>query len=319
MKTMSAKPWPSLPSVDWTDTLETLHLWTQVVGKIRMGQAPWLNHSWSVTLYPTATGLGTSLVPYGGEGFELDFDFLRDELVLSTTTNERRVIDLAPRSVADFHAAVLEAMESVGMPVSIHPIPCELPDVIPFPEDTEHAAYVGSHARTLWRSLLDTTRVMNRFRAGFRGKSSPVHFFWGSFDLAVTRFSGRPAPPHGGGIPNFPLDVAREAYSHEVTSVGFWPGNREAPDPIFYAYAYPAPAGFAEAMVSPPEAFWLADLGEFVLPYAAVAGADDPDGMLLSFFESTHAAAAGLAGWDREALECSDPHGPDWWRNRPHA
>jgi hypothetical protein len=319
METMATKPWPSLPSADWTDTLETLHLWTQIVGKIRMGQAPWLNHSWSVALYPTAAGLGTSLVPYEDEGFGLNFDFLREELALSTTTGERRTIELEHRSVADFYASVMDAMESVGMPVSIDPKPSELPVVIPFPEDTQHATFVADHARALWRALLNASRVMNRFRAGFRGKASPVHFFWGSFDLAATRFSGRSAPPHGGGIPNFPLDVAQEAYSHEVTSVGFWPGNREAPDPIFYAYAYPSPAGFSEATVSPPEAFWLADLGEFVLPYAAVAGAEDPDGMLLSFFESTHAAAADLAGWDREALECSDPHGPDWWRTRPHS
>jgi hypothetical protein len=311
-------PWPGLPSEEWTDTLETLHLWAQIVGKIRMARAPWLNHSWSVPLYVTARGLGTSLVPHGVDGFELDFDFIDHRLLLGTTTGESREIALEPRSVADFYEAVMGAMTSVKMPVEIRPVPSELPDVIPFAEDTRHASYDPVHAHALWRALLQASRVMGRFRAGFRGKASPVHFFWGSFDLAVTRFSGRDAPPHAGGVPNFPLDVAREAYSHEVTSVGFWPGNRESPAPIFYAYAYPTPDGYPAARVEPEAAAWLDALGEFVLPYEAVAEASDPDATLTAFFESTHAAAADLAGWDREALECSEPFGPDWWRDRPH-
>ena len=316
--TSESSNWLQLPSDEWADTLETFHLWTQVVGKIRMVQTPWLNHSWSVPLYVTASGLATSIVPYGQEAFELEFDLHAGELVLTTTTGERRTVELRPRTVADFYGAVMGAMSSVGMPVEIHPVPSEIADAIPFDEDTKHSAFDKGHARALWGALLQANRVMTRFRAGFRGKASPVHFFWGSFDLAVTRFSGRTAPPHSGGIPNFPLDVAQEAYSHEVTSVGMWPGNREAPTPIFYAYAYPSPDDFANAPVAPAEAFWLAELGEFAITYDAIAGADNPDDALLTFFESTHAAAADLAGWDRAALECADPHGPDWWKKRPH-
>ena len=310
--------WPTLPSAEWTDTLETLHMWTQVIGKIRMVRSPWLNHSWSVPLYVSATGLETTLIPHEDEGFAFDFDFLRHQLHLKTTTGEQRSIPLHGKSVADFYGEVMESLESVKMPVEIRPIPSEVPEAIPFAEDTKHATYDPDHVRALWRALLSSNRVMTRFRAGYRGKASPVHFFWGSFDLATTRFSGKTAPPHGGGLPNFPLDVAQEAYSHEVTSVGFWPGNREAPDPIFYAYAYPSHADFSKATVAPKEAFWLDALGEFVLPYAAVAGAQNPEASLTAFFESTHAAAAELAGWDRHALECNDPHGPDWWVNRPH-
>jgi hypothetical protein len=316
--TPSAGAWPQLPSDSWHDTLETFHRWTQIVGKIRMAQAAWLNHSWGVPLYVTSRGLSTSLVPHGTDGFELEFDVLGGELTLSTTTGERRSVALKPRSVADFHGAVMEAMESVKMPVKIRPVPTEIPDATPFAEDTAHASYDADQVRALWKALVQANRVMGDFRAGFRGKASPVHFFWGSFDLAVTRFSGRTAPPHGGGLPNFPLDVAQEAYSHEVSSVGFWPGNREAPTPVFYAYAYPTPEGYKDAKVSPEQAMWLDELGEFVLPYDAVAKAGDPDAALMSFFESTHAAAADLAGWDRPALECSDPHGPEWWRDRPH-
>jgi hypothetical protein len=315
---MSNAAWPSLPVDAWTDTLETFHLWTQVVGKIRLVNAAWLNHSWGVPLYVSARGLTTTLVPYGSEGFELEFDLVADALVLTTTTGQRQTVELRPRTVADFYAAVMEAMRSVDMPVEIRTLPTEIPNAIPFDQDTTHASYDGGHVRALWRVLLQSARVMTDFRAGFRGKASPVHFFWGSFDLAVTRFSGRTAPPHGGGLPNFPLDVAQEAYSHEVTSVGFWPGNRDMPTPFFYAYAYPSPEGFADAAVAPEAAHWHPDLGEFILPYDAVATADDPDAALLAFFETTHAAAADLAGWDRQALECPDPHGPDWWRNRPH-
>ncbi len=308
--------WPTLPSGDWTDTLESLHLWTQIVGKIRMVQMPWINHSWSVPLYLTSRGMGTSLVPYGGHGFELEFDLLGHSLRLSTTTGEQRSVPLESRTVASFYSEVLDSMRSVGMPVRIHPVPSEIADAIPFPEDDKHQSYDPDHARALWQALIHSSRVFTRFRAGFRGKVSPVHFFWGSFDLAVTRFSGRPAPPHPGGIPNFPDDVAQEAYSHEVTSCGFWPGNREAPDPIFYAYAYPTPDGFATAKVHPAEAFWLEALGEFALPYDAVRKASDPDSYLMEFLESTHAAAADLAGWDRESLECRHPDGPDWWQSR---
>ncbi len=309
-------PWPVLPVDDWLDTLATLHLWTQIVGKIRLVHDHWINHSWSVPLYVTASGLATSLVPYGHEGFEIEFDLLDDRLHLRATTGRREEVELRPRSVADFYHEVMAAMERIGMPVSIHPVPSEIPDAVPFPDDEVHASYDGDHARPLWRALLQADRVFTEFRAGFAGKASPVHFFWGSFDLAVTRFSGREAPPHPGGIPNLPDDVAREAYSHEVTSAGFWPGNAESPTPIFYAYAYPTRDGYRDATVSPAAAFWLDELGEFALPYEAVRTADDPDGDLLAFLESTHRAAADLAGWDRTALEHDHPHGPHWWRNR---
>jgi len=308
--------WPELPVAEWSDTLATLHLWTQVVGKIRMACMPWINHSWSVPLYVTARGLGTALVPHGREGFSLEFDFLAGELRLDTTTGRRDALPLREQTVAEFHRRVLQQMADAGMPVRIHPVPSEIPDAIPFPEDDVHRRYQHAHAFALWRALLQATRVFTRFRAGYVGKASPVHFFWGSFDLATTRFSGRTAPPHPGGAPNFPDDVAREAYSHEVTSVGFWPGNAQAPKPIFYAYAYPTPEGFSDARVSPDAAGWQAELGEFVLPYAAVREATDPDQDLLSFLESTHAAAADRAGWDRAALEQTPPFGPDWWQER---
>ena len=309
--------WPELPWSDWSDTLETLHLWTQVVGKIRLVNSPWINHSWSVPLYLSTRGLRTSLVPYGDEGFELAFDLIGHRLELSTTTGELRTLTLEPMAVAAFHERVLAMMADVGMPVRIHPVPSELPDAVPFDEDTVHASYDRGHVEQLWRALLQAGRVMTRFRAGFLGKASPVHLFWGAFDLATTRFSGRTAPPHAGGMPNFPDDVAREAYSHEVTSVGLWLGNREAPAPVFYAYAYPTPDGFPAAEVHPSEAMWLDELGEFVLPYDVVAAAEQPDELLMSFFESTHAAAADLAGWERGDLECAHPQGPDWWAQRP--
>ena len=311
--------WPALPTDGWIDTLEAVHLWTQVVGKIRLGYAPWLNHSWSVPLYVSTKGLRTSLIPIGHEGVELEFDFTDHRLNIHTTTGHQRTIPLRSQSVADFHRAVLHAMESVAMPVTINPMPSEIPDAIPFGQDTVERNYEPDHAHSLWRALVQTDRALTRFRSWFKGKASPVHFFWGSFDLATTRFSGRTAPDHPGGIPNFPDDVAREAYSHEVTSVGFWPGNRDAPDPIFYAYAYPTPDGFSTAQVQPAEAFWLDDLGEFALPYATVATAEDPDGMLASFFDTTHAAAAELAQWDRATLECHHPEGPEWWQKRNEA
>jgi hypothetical protein len=311
-------PWPPLPATPvWIDTLETLHLWTQVVGKIRMVRSPWLNHSWSVPLYVSPTGLRTSLVPYGSEAFELAFDFATHRLDLSTSVGRSRSIRLEPKSVAEFYVEVMEAMAAVGMPVEINVTPNEIPAAIPFPDDTVHASYEPDHARALWRALLDTHRVLTRFRAGYLGKASPVHFFWGSFDLAVTRFSGRLAPPHPGGLPNFPGDVAREAYSHELTSCGFWPGNRAAPQAIFYAYAYPTPECYSTARVEPEASTWLAELGEFVLPYEVVASAPDPQATLLTFVESAHAAAADLAGWDRTSLECATPLGPDWWHTRP--
>lgn len=310
--------WPTLPVSDWADTIEAIHLWTQMVGKIRLGYSPWLNHSWSVPLYVSTRGLRTSMIPFGTDAAELEFDFGAHELSVHTTTGLRASIPLQTGSVSDFYQQVLDAMAEVGMPVSINPMPNEIPDATRFDQDTAVRPYDPSHAKALWQALVQADRVFSRFRADFKGKASPVHFFWGSFDLATTRFSGRTAPPHPGGMPNFPDDVAREAYSHELTSVGFWPGNRDAPEPIFYSYAYPTPDGFSAATVEPAEATWLDDLGEFALPYQAVATAEDPDATLASFFAATHAAAAELADWNRDDLECVQPEGPDWWRTRPH-
>jgi hypothetical protein len=308
--------WPQLPSADWGPTLATLHRMTQVVGKIRMVLTPWLNHSWSAPLYVDARGLGTSLIPHVPQAYEMTFDFADSVLRITATDGGRAQVPLAGRSVADFYAEVLAALADLGIAVTIHPVPSEIPDAVPFDEDTEHATYVPEHAQALWQALVQVHRVLLAFRAEFHGKASPVHFFWGSFDLCVTRFSGRPAPPHPGGMPNFPDDVAREAYSHEVSSVGFWPGSAASPDPIFYAYAYPSPTGFAEARVEPAAASWLPDLGEFVLPYEAVRTAPDPDGALLAFAESTHAAAAELADWEHATLVNPANRWGAWWHNR---
>jgi hypothetical protein len=295
-----------------------LHLWCQIVGKIRMACGPWVNHSWGVTLAVTSRGFGTSLVPYRDRAFELDLDVVDSRLHVTVTDGGTAAVPLDGRSVAAFHADVLAAMADLGLDVAINPLPSEIPGAVPFSGDDRPRGYDPDHARSLWLAMVQAHRVLGDFRAGFLGKASPVHLFWGSFDLATTRFSGRSAPPHPGGLPHFPLEVAREAYSHEVTSCGFWPGNADAPTPVFYAYAYPTPAGFADVPVEPPAATWVDELGEFVLPYDAVREADDPDATLLAFLERTHAAAADLAGWDRSALECRSPHGPDWWRTRPH-
>lgn len=315
---MSPHAWAELPTADWRPTIDTLHRWTQVLGKIRMTNSPWRNHSWSVALYVSPVGLTTSTIPYGDEAFELVLDLRNGRVVVARSDGEPAWFTLRDGlSVAEFHDKVHALMSKVGMPVEFSPMPSEIADAVPFTEDHAHARFVADHAHAFHRVLLSTSAVFERFRSGFRGKASPVHFFWGSFDLAVTRFSGREAPPHPGGLPNFPLDVAQEAYSHEVTSVGFWPGDADT-EPLYYAYAYPSPEGLANVPVSPPAAGWHDGLGEFVLPYAAVAASADPAGDLLAFCESTHAAAADLAEWDREALECTAPHGPDWWANRPH-
>ncbi len=308
--------WPELPYERWGPTRDALHLFSQVVGKVRMCCGPWVNHSWGVTFYVTAQGFGTGLVPYDGRSFQIDFDVTASVVRFAATDGGREEIPLRPMSVRDFHAAVLAAMERLGMPVTIAVMPNEIADAVPFDEDRAERAYDPGHARLLWLALVNAHRVFGDFRSHFQGKASPVHLFWGGFDLAVTRFSGRRAPDHPGGMPNFPLDVAREAYTHEVTSVGLWLGADSAPQPLFYAYAYPTPEGFAEAPVRPEAAFWYADLGEFVLPYDAVRGAEDPDAALMSFLETTHAAAADLAGWDRAELERPQGFGPEWWRER---
>jgi hypothetical protein len=278
-------------------------MWTQIVGKIRLAQTPWTNHSWHVPLYVTARGLGTSLIAYDGRAFEMDFDLLGHQLVIRVTDGAQRSIPLEARPVSDFHRDVFTALSELGLDIRIRTTPCELPDAIPFEKDTKHHHYDREFATRFWRALVQIDRVFREFRSRFIGKCSPVHFFWGSFDLAVTRFSGREAPPHRGGIPNFPDWVAREAYSHEVSSAGFWPGGGGVEYPSFYSYAYPAPDGFAKAPVSPAGAFYSDALGEFLLPYDEVRRATSPDDALLEFLQTTYEAAADLAGWNRSALE----------------
>ena len=299
----SRDSWPELPHAEWTDTLATLHLWTQIVGKVRLELSPWLNHSWQATLYVTPRGLTTSPIPYGSETFQIDLDFVDHGLMIATSEGSTISLQLKAQSVAEFYRDLMGALASLEVEVSIHPIPSEIESPIPFPDDLVHSSYEPEQVHLFWRSMVQSARVFETFRARFIGKCSPVHLFWGSFDLAVTRFSGRPAPKHPGGIPYLPDAVTVEAYSQEVSSCGFWAGNAAAPEPIFYSYAYPAPEGFSEHPVKPDAAFWLADLGEFVLPYEAVRTSDDPDATLTSFLESTYGAAADLAGWNRADLE----------------
>jgi hypothetical protein len=295
--------WPDLSHSAWSETLATLHLWTQIVGKIRLTLTPWLNHSWQTPLYVTARGLGTSPIPIGTEIVEIEFDFVGHRLNVRTSRGGERALPLRPQSVADFFFATIDLLASVGVTVAIKETPNEIPNPIRFSEDQIHATYDPAAARRFWRALVQADRVFKLFRSGFIGKSSPVHFFWGSFDLAVTRFSGRRAPPHPGGVPGLPDAVAREAYSHEVSSAGFWPGNEAFPRAAFYSYAYPEPAGFRDRP-APPGASFDATLGEFILPYDTVARSRDPDALLLDFLSTTYTAAAETGGWDRAALEC---------------
>ncbi|MGN6391959.1 MAG: DUF5996 family protein [Gemmatimonadales bacterium] len=295
--------WPALPYEPWKDTLATLHLWTQIVGKIRLVQSPWTNHSWHVPLYVTSRGLTTSPIPYGERTFTLEFDFVEHWLRIEPDAGPIETVALIPRSVADFHEELFARLRALGFAVAIRPMPCEIPDPTPLDRDTRHASYDADAAQRFWRALQQSDRVLKQFRARFQGKASPVHFFWGSFDLAVTRFSGRTAPPHPGGVPYLPDWVAREAYSHEVSSCGFWPGGDALPEPVYYAYAYPEPEGFKTAIVRPESARYHAGLGEFVLPYEEVRRARSPDETLLMFLQTSYEAAANLARWDRMALE----------------
>ena len=295
--------WPALPFAEWKETAGTLHMWTQIVGKIRMVQMPWVNHSWHVTLYVSSRGLTTSPIPHGNRTFAIEFDFIDHSLVIDTCDGDRRTLPLKQQTTAEFYAAVMTALEELNLAVEINPVPNEVDPAIPFAEDREHASYDSEAAHRFWKALIQVDRLFGEFRARFTGKASPSHFFWGSFDLAVTRFSGRTAPRHPGGFPNMPDAVTREAYSHEVSSVGFWPGGETMPQAIFYSYAYPTPDGFADATVLPDATSWSADLGEFVLPYDAVRTADDPDATLLAFMQSTYEAAAKAGKWDRDALE----------------
>lgn len=302
--------WPALPLDEWQETYATLHRWTQIVGKVRLARMPWINHSWHATLYVTSRGLTTSPIPCGTRSFQIDFDFIEHQLLIRTSDGEVRSLALRPRSVADFYRELMAQLRALGIETAIHPRPNEVEDPIPFAEDEQHASYDAEAANRFWRVLVQTDRVLTEFRAGFIGKCSPVHFFWGSFDLAVTRFSGRPAPRHPGGVPNLPDWVAREAYSHEVSSAGFWPGGGGISYPAFYSYAYPEPEGFREAPVRPAGAFYSSELREFILPYDEVRRAGSPAAALREFLESTYQAAADLGRWDRSALERpSDPRG----------
>jgi hypothetical protein len=300
--------WPALPFAEWKATCKTLHMWTQIVGKIRLALTPWINHSWHVTLYVTARGLTTSPIYVGSRALQIDFDFIDHELQIVTSEAENVVIKLRPLSVAAFYREVMNALEVLECPIEINTTPNEVDPAIPFEKNETDAAYDSEYANRFWRVLLQSDRVFKEFRSEFCGKCSPVHFFWGSFDLAVTRFSGRTAPQHPGGVPHLPDAVTREAYSHEVSSLGFWPGNEMMSEPIFYSYAYPAPDGFAEAKVRPAFASYNAQLKEFVLPYEQMRQAESPDAALLEFAHSTYDAASTLGSWDRAALTEVKPH-----------
>jgi hypothetical protein len=300
--------WPQLPLEAWADTFATLHMWTQIVGKIRLRESAPINHGWHSTFYVTSRGFTTSPIPHGGRTYQLDFDFIEHALRVQVSDGRTALLALEPQTVAAFYRRLMDALESLGIQVRIHGRPNEVVDPIPFARDEVHRAYDAEFAGRFWRVLVQSDRVFKRFRSRFIGKCSPVHLFWGGLDLAVTRFSGRRAPEHPGGIPNLPDAITREAYSHEVSSCGFWAGSSgsSVAYPVFYAYAYPEPEGFSQARVGPSDAFYSQDLREFILPYDTVRTAADPDQVLLEFLQSTYEAAANLARWDRAALERAD-------------
>ena len=307
MRSRDTAVWPTIRVADWIATRDTLHLYTQVVGKVRMANEPLVNHWWNIALYVSARGLTTSRMPHPtGPSFQIDFDFIDHVLTIETAADESRALPLEPRSVADFYAAVLGLLDELGVPTPIWSMPVEIADAIPFPDDTKHASYDPDAVNAFWRALVQMDRVFKIFRARFVGKASPIHVFWGALDLAYTRFSGRPAPKHPGGAPNCGPQVMWEAYSHEVSSAGYWPGG-PAEEGVFYAYAYPEPPGHRDCTVAPDGARWDDDLGEFVLPYEIVRQAADPDATLLAFLQSTYDAAATTAHWDRAALD------RQWW------
>lgn len=295
--------WPALPLAEWQDTYTTLHMWTQIVGKTRLALAPMENHWWQVPLYLTPRGLTTSAIPYDTRSFAVDFDFLKHVLSVRVSDGGTRELPLIARSVAEFFTEYMTALHALGLRVAIHPVPVEVETAIPFAEDREHASYDPDAVNRCWQILLQTNRVLKRFQGRFLGKASPTHFFWGSFDLAATRFSGRPAPLHPGGAPHCPDYVMVEAYSHECCSCGFWPGGGAIAEPAFYAYAYPEPAGYAGHAVRPDGAGYSQKMREFILPYAVVRSSPTPDEALLQFFQTTYDAAADLAGWDRASLD----------------
>jgi hypothetical protein len=302
--TAVALAWPALPYAEWKDTCQTLQLMTQIVGKVRLARTPWLNHSWHVPLHVTARGLGTGPIAHDRDVFDMEFDFIDPVLRIRTSDGGVADVPLGPTSVAALYERVLGSLADLGVAAVIDGAPNEMAQATPFQEDRRPRPYDADYARRFWRVLLLADRLLGKFRTGFLGKASPVHFFWGSFDLAVTRFSGRPAPPHPGGVLHLPDAVVREAYSHQVSSAGFWPGGGAIDYPAFYSYAWPEPAGFRDAQVAPPGAFYSPALGEFLLPYEVARAAADPDQAVLTFLASTYGAAADAGGWDRAALEC---------------
>ncbi len=305
---MTSNRWPDLSQLDLSPTTEALHLWCQIAGKIRLSFTPWTNHSWHVPLYVSARSLTTGLISTGRCDFDIEFDLIADTLIIRDTSGRQKRVALTKQSVATFYANVMQALSDLDIDVHLDPMPCELPQAVPFHSDDVVRVYDGETARAYWRALVQTQRVFHVFRTRFLGKCSPIHMFWGSFDLAVTRFSGREAPPHPGGVPHMPDAVARDAYNREVSSTGFWPGSGSVKAPAYYSYAYPAPNGFAERRVQPDAAGYDAELGEFLMPYEAVRKSKDPDTTLLTFLQSTYEAAANLAHWDRRLLE--RPTGP---------
>jgi len=295
--------WPAIPYSDWKDTLNTVQLWAQIVGKIRLRKMPWTNHQWHVTLYVSPIGLTTGSIPYEKGIFQIDFDFQHHQLLITSSTGSKDQMDLYPRTVASFYNELFKKLHNMDIQAFIYAVPNEVVPAIPFKEDEIHRSYNKEKVHLLWQALVQVYPVFARFRARFIGKSSPVHLFWGSFDLALSRFSGREAPKHPGGAPNIPLRVMQEAYSHEVSSCGFWPGGESYPAPVFYAYIYPAPPSFAEQPVAPKEAFYSKEMGEFLLPYEVVQQSENPEETLMQFLQSTYEAAANTAHWDRDKLE----------------
>lgn len=300
----TTESWPELPALsEWKQTLDTVHLWTQVIGKVRLKHMPWINHSWHVTLYVTSSGLTTSLIPHVDGGFEIEFNFQNHRLEIRTVNRDNIFFDLQPMSVAEFYQKVMTALRQLDIVTNIYTKPVEIPDpIIPFPEDNKHASYDPEYIRQFWLALTHAHRVFTDFRSRYSGKVSPVHFFWGSFDLTVTRFSGRTAPKHPGGVPNCADWVMQEGYSHELSSAGFWPGTGLG-EAAFYSYTYPEPKGYRSYSIAPEPAWFHEDLGEFVLPYKAVKNSADPEEVLITFLQSTYEAAAANADWDRKSLE----------------
>lgn len=307
MKTYSSTPsvWPELDFIEMQDTIETLHQWIQIVGKVRLKTMPWQNHSWHTSLYVTSSGYSTHGIPYKGRNFQIDFDFRKHQLLIRCSDTAELTVDLYSRTVSDFYKELLAKLKTINLDVRIHPRPNELESAIPFMENTINNTYEPGIALKLWQAMLRANEVFTNFRSEFIGKVSPVHLFWGAFDLAVTRFSGREAPLHPGGMPNMPLEIMQEAYSHEVSSAGFWPGSKRSPNPVFYSYVYPTPESFARQKVLPEQAYYSPEMGEFFLNYSDVQKSDFPERMLYDFLVTTYNAAAKSAGWDKGLLKTS--------------